>query len=100
MGGLWKNLKKAFTLQADDSGSNFITFKVKCDRCGEEIIAKVRKSSDISRIGIEEGPRNAEFFLRKEIIGEKCNNLIYIKVYFGYGYTVISREISGGKFVE
>ncbi len=100
MGGFLENLKKSLTAQTGDSGSDFITFKVKCDRCNEEITVKIRKNSDISRISIGEGPQGSEYFLRKEILGEKCSNLISIEVYFGSGYFVISKEISGGKFVE
>ena len=100
MGGFLENLKKAFSVQAGESASDFITFKVKCDRCNEEITVKIRKNSDISSIGAGERPRDAEYFLRKEILGEKCNNLMNIEVYFGYGHVILSKEISGGKFVE
>ena len=100
MSGFFKNLKKSFTTPAAGDSSGFITFKVKCDNCSEEIVIKVRKFSDISRISIGEGPQDAELFLRKEILGKKCNNLIYIDVYFRSDFGVVSREISGGKFVE
>lgn len=100
MGGFLENLKKAFSAQAGETGSDFITFKVKCDRCNEEITARVRKNSDISGVDAGEGPHGAVYFLRKEILGEKCNNLMNMKVYFGYDYVILSKEISGGKFVE
>jgi hypothetical protein len=100
MGGFLENLKKVFTAQPGDSSSDFIIFKVRCDRCNEEITVKIRKNSDISSVGAEEGPKGAVYFLRKEILGKKCNNLINIEVYFGYDYDIISREIRGGKFVE
>jgi hypothetical protein len=100
MGGFLRNLKRFFTIPAEGDVSQFITFTVKCDKCGEEIKVKVRRSSDISKIYEGEGPQGAEFFLKKEILGEKCNNLIYINVYFGPGFDIISREISGGKFIE
>lgn len=100
MGGFLENLKKFFTIPAAGSEPGFITFTVRCKRCGEEITAKVRRESDISRLFEGEGPAGAEFFLRKEILGKKCNNLIHIEVYFGPGYNIISKEISGGEFVE
>jgi hypothetical protein len=100
MGGFWENLKKTFTAQPGDSGSDFITFRVRCNRCNEEIVVRIRKNSDISRISTGEGPQGAVYFLRKEILGSKCSNLIDIEVYFGYDYNVISREIRGGKFEE
>ena len=100
MGSFLKNLKKIFTEPAGGSKSNFITFKVKCSRCGEEIEVKARSTSDISRIYEGEGPSGAAFFLRKEVLGEKCNNLIYITVYLGSNFNVVSRDITGGNFID
>lgn len=100
MNSFLNNLKKIFAAPAGDGSSGFITFKVICGNCGEEITIKVRKSNDISRINAGEGPQDAEFFLRKEILGEKCRNLIYIDVYFRSDFSIVSRKISGGKFVE
>jgi len=99
VGSFLENLKKIFTLPAEDSVAGFVTFMVKCEKCGEEITVKVRRDSDLSRLFEGEGPAGAEYFLRKEILGEKCNNLISIEVYFGPTLNIISREINGGKFV-
>ena len=82
------------------SEANFVTFKVKCGRCEEEIEVKARKTSDISRIYEGEGPEDAVYFLRKEILGKKCNNLIYATIYFGSNFNEVSKDISGGKFIE
>lgn len=100
MGGFLENLKKMFVMPAD-SGLKFITFNIICGRCKEEIIVKASKTSDISRLYEgDEAPDGAEYLLRKEILGNKCNNLVHITVYFGSGYNVISKEISGGKFAD
>ncbi len=100
MGGFLDGIKKFFTMP-DDSGSKFIIFNIICGKCGEKITVRASKTSDISRIYEgEDVPAGAEYFLRKEILGNNCNNLIYITVYFGPGYRIISKEITGGKFVE
>ena len=100
MGGFLENLKKMFVMPAD-SGSKFITFNIICGRCKEEITVKASKTSDISRLYEgDEAPGGAEYLLRKEILGNKCNNLVYITIYFDSGYNVISKEISGGKFAD
>ena len=99
MGGFLENLKKVFTVPPESTASSFITFIVKCNKCGEEITVRVRRNSDISRINEGEEQEGAEYFVRKEILGTKCNNLIYIAISFGPGFNVISREITGGKFV-
>ena len=100
MASFLQNLKNIFTAPAYSSTSNFITFNVKCNRCGEEITVNVRRSSDISRLYEEEGSAGSAFLLRKEILGKKCNNLIYLTAYFGENYNLISSEISGGKIIE
>ena len=100
MGGFLENLKKIFTVPAGDTASKFITFTVRCNKCGEKITVRARKDSDISRVSEGESLAGAEYFLRKEILGKKCNNIIYIEVYFGPGFNIISKEISSGKFVE
>jgi len=99
MGGFFDNLKKLFIMPAD-SGSKFITFQIICDKCGEEITVKASKTSDISKLYEGEGPGGAEYLLRKEILGNNCNNLMNITVYFGPGYNSISTDITGGKFVD
>ena len=99
MGGFLDNLKNFFTMPAG-SGSKFIEFKIICDKCGEEINVKASKTSDISLIYDEESPSGTERFLRKEILGNNCNNLIHITVYFGQNYNILSKEITGGKFVD
>ena len=100
MASFLQNLKIFFTAPAYSSTSNFITFNIQCNRCGEEITVNVRRSSDISRLYEEEGPAGSAFLLRKEILGKKCNNLIYLTAYFGASYNLISSEISGGKIIE
>ena len=100
MASFLQNLKNFFTAPAYSSTSNFITFNIRCNRCGEEIAVSVRRSSDISRLYEEEGPAGSAFLLGKEILGKKCNNLIYLTAYFGENYNLISSEISGGKIIE
>lgn len=96
--GFLDKLKKFFTVP-EGMGTNFITFTVKCNKCGEEIEVKARKTSDISRIYSDEGPSGAAYFLRKEILGNNCNNLIYVTMYFGQDFSIISKDISGGSFI-
>jgi hypothetical protein len=101
MAGFLKNLKKFFSEPSSSGTANFINFYVKCDRCGEEITVKARKSSDLSRVYEDEGePSGAAFFLRKEILGNKCSNLMHLSAYFGESLNLLSKEITGGKFIE
>ncbi|MBM3705955.1 MAG: hypothetical protein FJW66_05455 [Actinobacteria bacterium] len=99
--GFLKNLRDFFTMPASTTGYSFIRFDIRCNRCGEEIIVKLRKTSDISRIYEgDEGPAGASFFVRKEILGNRCNNLIYLTAYFNESFNLISRDITGGRFLD
>jgi len=100
MASFLQNLKNFFQATAYSNTSNFITFNIQCNRCGEEITINVRRNSDISRLYEEEDPAGSAFLLRKEILGKKCNNLIYLTAYFGENYNLVSSEISGGKIIE
>jgi len=100
VGSFWDKLKNFIKMPAGDYASGFVIFKVRCGKCGEEITVRARKYSDISRVYEGEGPAGAEYFLRKEILGEKCNNLIYVSIYFGPDFNIISRDISGGEFID
>jgi hypothetical protein len=81
--------------------SNFITFNIKCEKCGEIITINLRTTSDLSRIYDEDSaPANSTFFVRKEILGENCNNLIYLTAYFTYNYELVSCDVTGGKIIE
>jgi hypothetical protein len=101
MGGFLENLKKFFTAPPAMGASGFLVFNIRCNRCGEEIAVKIRKTSDVSRMYEDEGgPEGSSFYVRKEILGNKCSNLIYLTAYFGESFNLISSEISGGKIIE
>ncbi|MCD6256771.1 hypothetical protein J7J45_01750 [Candidatus Aerophobetes bacterium] len=80
--------------------ADFITFKVKCGKCGEEITVRVNRRTDLQNLYLEPGEQGAAFNLKKEILGKKCPNLIRIDVDFDRNYRVIAKEISGGTFIE
>ncbi|GEM_PF-502469 len=102
MGSFSENLKKFFMPPATSAGGyGFVKFNIKCNRCGEEIPVKVRTSSELSRIYEEDnGPSNASFLVRKEILGNKCSNLIYLTAYFDENFRIISSDITGGKIID
>jgi len=99
--GFLKNLKDFFTAPASAGQYNFVRFDIRCNRCGEEITVKVRRTSDISRVYEgDECPAGSYFFVRKEILGNRCNNLIYLTAYFGENFNLISSDITGGKILD
>ena len=101
MGGFLDNLKNFFAGPAQSSGQQgAVGFVLQCNRCSEEITVKIRTSSDISRVYEEDnGPPGSVFYVRKEILGSKCNNLIYLTAYFNESFNLISSDVSGGKII-
>lgn len=99
--GFWKRLfsRKAKKRITPRLKGDFIPFVVKCDKCGEEIRINVNRRTDIQSLYAEAGEKGAVYTLRKEILGRKCPNLINITVDFDRSYRIMSRNISGGKFI-
>ena len=87
-------LKKLFGGDTSSS-SDFYTFTVRCDRCGETIEGKVNLSNDLS-LDDEGGYR-----VRKVLIGSgRCFQQIEIHFNFDTAKQLQDKQISGGKFVE
>ncbi|MCD6575465.1 hypothetical protein J7K97_07330 [Candidatus Aerophobetes bacterium] len=79
--------------------ADFIPFKVKCEKCGEEISINVNRRTDLQNLYLEPGEEGAAFNLKKEILGKKCPNLIRIDVDFDRNYKIIRKDITGGSFL-
>ena len=47
-----------------------------------------------------EGDRPLEYELCKELVGERCQNLIRFTIKFNCDHGLIDSQISGGEFVE
>ena len=88
-------LKKLFGGGTASSSSDFYTFNVKCDRCGETIEGKVNMSNDLS-LDDEGG-----YFVRKVLMGGgRCFQQIEVTFKFDASRGLQDRQISGGTFVE
>jgi hypothetical protein len=88
-------LKKLFGGGTSSSGSDFYTFDVTCDRCGETIEGKINISNDLS-LDDEGG-----YFVRKVLIGGgRCFQQVEATFKFDASRKLQDRQISGGNFVE
>ena len=76
---------------------------VRCARCGEVIRLRIDRDHELQSVyapDAEEGDEPVEFLLRKEIVGDRCQNLIRFTIHFACDHGLISSEIEGGEFVE
>lgn len=99
--GLFDKIKEKMKRAAEKRReADFITFRVKCDKCGEEVTAKVNRRTDLQNLYLDPGEKGAAFNLKKELLGKKCPNLIHIDVDFDRNYNIIAKEASGGEFID
>ena len=76
---------------------------VRCDRCGEIIRLRIDRDHELQSVyapDAEEGDDPIEYVLRKEIVGDNCQNLIRFTIRFDCDHGLISSEIEGGQFVD
>lgn len=76
---------------------------VRCARCGEVIPLRVDRDHELQSVHAseaEEGDPPVEYILRKELVGEGCQNLIRFTIRFDCDHGLLDSEIEGGEFVE
>jgi len=90
-------LKKIFSTPPGPA-SNFHSFAVRCDRCGEVIAGQVNLNNDLS---VEyEGGRDV-YFVRKVLMGKGlCFQQIEVEMKFDRPSRLLEKHITGGQFVE
>ena len=71
---------------------------IKCGMCNEEIRVRVNKKYDLQSNYLDsDGPA---WTLQKEVMGNKCNNLIKVHLEFNSRYKVVNQDITNGELVE
>ncbi|MFW5868098.1 MAG: hypothetical protein ACOCX2_09795 [Armatimonadota bacterium] len=76
---------------------------VRCGRCGEVMPVRVDRDHELQAVyaeDAEEGDRPVRYVLRKELVGEDCQNLIRFTIQFNCDHGLLDSEITGGEFVE
>ena len=76
---------------------------VRCARCGEVVRLRIDRDHELQSVytpEAEEGDEPIEYILRKEIVGDRCQNLIRFTIHFDCDHGLISSEIEGGEFMD
>ena len=84
-------LSRIFGGKERQQGSNDaqgIHIYVRCDRCGEAIHVRVNKQTDVSREYDQSD--QGSLALHKEILGSRCQNLMYVHLSLDSAYRVVS----------
>ena len=97
---LLKKILNAFSGGSGMEGSMLYPVKVKCNRCGEILTARVNLANDLS---VEYSPSGSpqSFACRKIIQGSgRCFQTIEVVLRYDSRRTLKEKEIHGGTFVE
>ena len=79
---------------------NALYFYVRCDKCGEKIRLRVDKRYDLMR-DYERGPGDvgSGYVLHRDVMGNKCFEMMHMEVFLDNGHRVLSQDITGGEFI-
>ncbi|GFP36227.1 hypothetical protein HKBW3S43_02015 [Candidatus Hakubella thermalkaliphila] len=95
MTSFWQKAgKKIFCRITSEKPGDFFGFLVQCEKCGEEIEVRARKSTDLMANYDEEIP--SHYVLKKEILGTCCTNLLYANLSLDGNLRVVNAEVRGG----
>jgi len=92
-----KRTKKALK-KTKKSHSAFWLY-VQCDDCGEKIALRIDKKTDVEINYDRLDKAGAYYILNKEIIGNKCFNMIRTTAYLNRHYEIISNDTVNGKLI-
>jgi hypothetical protein len=75
---------------------NAIWLYFRCKRCGTAFRVRVDRRNDLSRE--EEGP--GALFLRKQVMDNKCFQLMEAEVWFDATFALVASEVRGGTLIS
>jgi len=74
--------------------ANELWLYVRCNKCGAKTRVRISLANDLS---IED---EGGYILRKDIVDNRCYQLMHAELHFDERRRVVSRELSGGEFIS
>jgi hypothetical protein len=90
--GLLSRLFKGRDRAAASGDPEGLHIYVRCDRCGEVIHVRANKRTDITQEYQDDSDR-ATPVLHKEILGSKCQNLMYVHLTLDSSYNIVASDL-------
>jgi hypothetical protein len=87
-------LSRLFGRGAATGGGNVIWLYVRCQRCGETIRVRINRSTDAQQ-EYDDGGRFSHYALRKEILGNRCPNLMSVEMQLDQGGRIVEQHAEG-----
>lgn len=78
--------------------ANEIPVYIKCGKCGEKVLLRLRKTSEIQRNFDRENHPSCEFYVKKVVSdsNSRCPNRMQIEIEFDERYRIVKQQITSG----
>ena len=97
-------LKRLFLKQGKNSSvrgnKDVLWLYIKCNKCGKKLKLFINKNTDLENQYKEMGEAGPDYIMKKEAMDDKCFSKIFIRIEFGKGRNILSREITNGEFIS
>ena len=87
-------LTRLFGRAPAGEGGNVIWLYVRCRRCGEAIRVRINRSTDAQQEYDESG-HFSHYMLRKEILGNRCPNLMSVELQLDRAGRIVEQHAEG-----
>lgn len=95
---IFNAFKSLFSPGRGDATADAYWLYVQCNKCGEAIRIRINKTWDLAQeFGDDE--QVSGYTLHKEILGQKCPQLIYVRQELDVHYRVQHQEVTNGRFL-
>jgi hypothetical protein len=96
-GGLFSSSGQRSSSDGDQNASYYY---LRCSKCGEVIRVRISWSSDLEQLFDEKGGDSVTgYATRKEVMGNKCFQMLRLNVELDRSYREVDKQLSGGTFV-
>lgn len=103
LSGLFKRIAHVFSGSGSGNelgiGPNEVPVYIRCGVCGQTVMLRLRKSSEIQRNYDREHHPNCEFYVQKTVVdsNSRCFNRMNVLVEFDERYRIVNQKITEGK---
>lgn len=100
--GFFQRLIDMFSGKPTGSGpqmsANEVPIYLKCGRCGQTVLLRLRKSSEIQRNFDPENHPGCEFYVKKVVSdsNSRCPNRMQVEIEFDERYRILKKQITSG----
>lgn len=101
--GFFKRIADFFSGSASQKGSNLgrneVPVYLKCGMCGETVMLRLRKTSEIQRNDDRENHPGCEFYVQKIVTdgNSRCPNRMHVVVGFDERYRIVRQQVIEGR---